>query len=144
MSRDPRNVRRRLAYHLRQAMRAAMTRPMRWGVDDCALWHADVDRAVFDRDPASPWRGRYRTAQGAQRVLGPRGLAGALAAQARAFGWEKVQPERARVGDLGLIVSPQGCSVVRCLHPGEWVGRNETGFSVVPTEAVRVAWAVTA
>jgi hypothetical protein len=137
-----RNGRRRLAYHLQLAMRAAAANLMAWGKDDCALFHGNVELAARGYDPCAGFRGRYRTARGAHRVLGAGGLPGIMRKAARRHGWRKVKATKAKVGDVGLIVVGNAFAVVRCLHRGEWIGRNSAGWSMVPTSRVRLAWQV--
>lgn len=142
MTRDERALRRRVQYHLRKAMRAAVGRPMQWGRDDCALFHGDVHLAATGFDPCAAYRGRYRTMRGAHRVLGRGGLPKTLRAVARRQGWHRVRAVDARIGDVGLVPVGRAVAVVVCVRRGEWVGRNEAGFSIVPSAAVRVAWTI--
>lgn len=140
MTRRERNARRRLAYHLDKARRACAGRPMVWGVDDCALWHADIQLAAMGVDPASSFRGRYTTRRGAHQALGLLGLPMALAKITRKHRCGRINPSIARVGDIGVIEIGKAFACVRLLHRDEWIGRNEAGWSMVPTERVRAAW----
>jgi hypothetical protein len=142
LNRHQRNARRRLAYHLRRARRRWIERPMRWGIDDCVLAQAEVQLAALGQDPCAAFRGRYRTHRGARRVLGRGGLPAALRQAARRYGWRKIRSSCARVGDLGLVLTPTGLGLVRCMHRGEWIGRNEMGWSMIPTAMVKAAWSV--
>lgn len=143
MTREQRNIRRRLACHLERAMAAAVGTAMVWGRDDCALFHGGVELAARGYDPCAAFRGRYKTQRGARRVLGRGGLPAAMRSAARRHGWRRVAPGKARIGDLGLMALPDGAvAVVRLLHRGEWIGRNDFGWSMVPTDRVRVAWSV--
>lgn len=142
MTARERRVRRRLAYHLRKAMREVAGKPMQWGVDDCALFHANVQFAVTGFDPCAEFRGRYKTRRGAHRVLGHGGLPAAMRRFARKHRWKAINPSAARVGDIGLIPVGNATAFVRCLHRGEWIGRNVAGWSMVATKSVRLAWAV--
>ena len=52
------------------AVEAARAVPFKWGEHDCATWAFDLRRDLTDgADAAATWRGRYRTAPGAQRVM---------------------------------------------------------------------------
>lgn len=148
MTKNERNARRRVAYHLRRAMQLAARFPMRWGLDDCSMFHANVELRATGRDIAVGYRNRYTTETGAKRVMGRGGLARTAAAIARRFGFESIPPEKACVGDLGIFLGvfrgKPGVSLVRCIHKGEWVGRNEHGWSIVSTKDVRKAWRYTA
>ncbi len=66
----------------------------------------------------------------------------ALRAVARRQGWRRVRASEARIGDVGLVPVGRAVAVVVCVRRGEWVGRNEAGFSIVPSAAVRVAWTI--
>jgi hypothetical protein len=140
VTRRERNARRRLAYHLEKARKACVGRPMVWGKDDCALWHADIQLAAMGVDVAAPYRGRYKTRRGAHRVLGALGLPMALQRLTRKHRCNRVDPKRARIGDVGVIEVGKAFACVRLLHKGEWIGRNEFGWSMVPTDRVRAAW----
>lgn len=140
MTRTERNLRRRLAAATDRARRAAVGRPFVWGKDDCVLFHANVERAVTGRDPAKKWRGRYRTPRGAHRILGKGGLPAALRRLSRSYGSRKIDPAKARVGDIGLIRVAWAYAVVRLVRRNEWIGRTPSGYSVVPTSMVKFAW----
>lgn len=133
--------RRRLEAALLAQMRAADA-PMQWGVDDCALWCADVLRSALGYDAASSFRGRYRTRIGARRVLGRAGLPNALRQAARRHGWRRVAPDDARCGDVGLMVMGETVSTMICRAEGWFVGRSEAGFTALPARYVKIAWAV--
>lgn len=135
-----RNLRRRLAYHLRKRMRAVAGVPIPF--DGCALFQCDVHLDATGDDPAEKWRGRYTTPRGMRRVMGKGGLANCMRGAARRHGWKRIKPSAAKVGDVGLVLTPTGFAVVRMLHRGEWIGRNAMGWSMLPTNLVRVAWAV--
>jgi hypothetical protein len=128
------------------AMEAACRAPMRWGVDDCALWVADILRPALGFDPVAAFRGRYRTRLGAWRVLGRDGLLGRIRIVAKARQWRPIAPADALVGDLGLApVRPAGgggpvLAAVICRAPGWFVGRNEQGFTGLPAGQVAHAW----
>ena len=55
---------------LADAIEAAREMPFSWGTHDCATWAFDIRRDLTGgEDIAALWRGRYRTAIGAQRVM---------------------------------------------------------------------------
>lgn len=110
--------------------------------DGCALFQCDIHLAATGDDPAAKWRGRYTTPRGMRRVMGKGGLANCMRGAARRHGWKRIKPLAARVGDVGLVLTPTGFAVVRMLHRGEWIGRNAMGWSMLPTDRVRVAWAI--
>lgn len=79
---------------------AARTRPFEWGRHDCALWAADCVMAMTGNDPAACWRGRYRTALGAARILRRSGCDDIAAMAARVLDAPLPSPVMARRGDI--------------------------------------------
>ena len=141
----------------RAALSAALDReidrwcrePMRWGIDDCALSAANVIRQALGYDPAEAWRASHGTRDEAYRVVGRMGLGFAVRRVARAYGWGPIAPEQADVGDIGLIMQDGRPCVVICKARGWFMGRSETGASLLPVEntanpcmSVRIAWSV--
>lgn len=124
------------------AMDAAAREPMRWGVDDCALWCANVLRDALGYDAALRFRDRYRTRIGARRVLGAAGLGEALRLAARRHRWRRIRLGAEQVGDIGLVFTSDAVSTVICRAPGWFVARNEGGFTAIPARAVRIVWAI--
>lgn len=127
-------------------MDRACERPMQWGVDDCALWVADILKEAFGRDFAAKFRGRYQSRRGAMRVLGRGGLLKAVRTAARSRRWKRIHPSGAKPGDVGLAWTLfEGKPVLAtavCRAPGWFVARNERGFSAVPADKVAVTWSV--
>jgi hypothetical protein len=76
-----------------------------WGQWDCHLWLADWIVAATDApDPAADFRGRYRTALGAKRLLKREGGSPALVARLAArAGLADVDLADVRAGDIGLM-----------------------------------------
>lgn len=75
--------------------------PFAWGRADCLCLVGDVALALTGEDPMAQYRGRYRTALGAKRLLRGQGyhdIAAALAGQ-----FEEIAPALARRGDCGLV-----------------------------------------
>lgn len=144
-------VRKQLEAGVAAAMEQASRNIMQWGKDDCALWSADIVRPVLGYDPAVRFRGRYTTRNGARRVLGPKGLEGAMRAAARRHKWKRIDPSMAGPGDAGLawtVVEIPGKPAARvlatviCRAPGWFVGRNEKGFTALRASDVLLAWSV--
>lgn len=115
---------------------------MQWGKDDCALWCANILKAALGYDGAERFRGRYRTRRGAGRVLGAAGLAGALRVAARKHKWRRIKVGAEQVGDIGILMLGQVPVTVICRAPGWFVARNEMGWSAMPSNLVRIIWAV--
>lgn len=116
----------------------AQSRPFAWGSHDCAIWAFDTRRLLTSGpDHASLWRGRYRTALGATRVM-------------RKLGWRSLEeggrvllgpPLKARLlaqrGDLVLGGSPEAFGV--CLGAqAAFVGAD--GIMLLPLPDCRLAW----
>jgi hypothetical protein len=115
---------------------------MRWGTDDCALWCGNIINDALGYDPCAPWRGKYSDRDGAIAVLGPLGLPAALKSAADAHGWRPIDPGAAQVGDIGIAEIGERKSTVVCRAPGWFVGRNETGCTMLKADAVRICWSV--
>lgn len=128
----------------------AGARRMQFGVDDCALWVADIQNQVLGYDPAAKVRGRYKTRLGALRVTGAAGLPGQLRKIARRHDWTRINPTLAQPGDTGLAwttTTVRGkqapvLATVICRAPGWFVGRNEGGVTALRAENVAMAWSV--
>ncbi|QUS39563.1 hypothetical protein RPMA_12485 [Tardiphaga alba] len=135
------NSRAKLEIALLAAMDAATQSEMVWGKDDCVLWCANILKVAIGCDPVSHIRGRYRTRIGARRLIGRRGLLPAARVVARKRGWRRIN-EGEQVGDIGVAVLSGVLSVVICRAPGWFVGRNERGWTSMPSTNVRIIWAV--
>jgi hypothetical protein len=73
----------------------------RWGVTDCAIWAADVVRALTGEDIAAAFRSAYTDAKGARRALKKAGFSD-LADMAASY-LEEIPIMLARDGDLAAI-----------------------------------------
>jgi hypothetical protein len=78
----------------------AAREPFQWGRSDCFLFAADWVRLRTGYDPASPWRGSYRTALGAARAMRQAGGVLELARIAMAGFAETTEP---RDGDVAIV-----------------------------------------
>jgi hypothetical protein len=136
------NARDRLDAAVVAGMNDAAAALMVWGRDDCALWCAGIIERALGYDPATSFRGRYRTRIGARRVLGKGGLAGALRAAARRHGWRRGRKGEERVGDVGIAALAGHHVTVICRAPGWFVGRSESGFAAIASECVAHFWVV--
>lgn len=128
------------------AMDAATETPMRWGVDDCALWVADIIAPVLGYDPAAEVRGHYKTRRGSMRITGRAGLPRQLRIIAKRHAWKRVPPFLAQPGDVGLAWTmtdgkPVLATVV-CRSLGWFVGRAEGGVTLMRDDKVAAAWSV--
>lgn len=120
-----------------------------WGLDDCALWCAGPVVKVLGYDPAASFRGRYRTALGANRVLGPDGLLGAIQTAARKHRWRQIKPTEADTGDIAVAIMPtpkgrpaQTCLI--CRAPGWFVARSDNGFTALASDNPQISrvWSI--
>ena len=120
-------------------------KPFQWGKSDCLLALADILNRALGYDPASPFRGRYKTALGAARITKEYGgFAGALEWQAKNHRWLEISPIDGKVGDIGLVLNAKGprCGVI--CYGNFWVGRSPgTGIAAIESNYVVKAWRVT-
>lgn len=89
---------------------AAKTRPFSWGKMDCALFAADIVRALTGEDYAAEFRGRYSTSRGAATALTRYGK-GTLRKTLEAKFGAPLPPLMARRGDLVMLKSPQAAGI---------------------------------
>jgi len=79
-----------------EQIEAARDKPFKWGEHDCCLFAANVVLAMTGEDYAKPYRGKYKTAKGAFRLLKKRSLADTLT--------KHLDPvEHCNRGDVALI-----------------------------------------
>ncbi len=132
------------AERLCAAVAARRDTPFEWGANDCALFACDVICAASGVDYAAPFRGRYKSARGAARVL--KGFAGGgledtCEAIARGGGLAEVPPPTAQRGDFILVGSEAGPALGVCL--GETAALvGESGMVTYPMRLWRRAWRV--
>lgn len=119
----------------------AARKPFAWGRHDCMLLIADWVRLQTERDPAAPWRGRYRTALGAKRIINRAG--GELALLESGLDLERTTDPLG--GDVGLVrgLTPKGEALCGAIRLGSrwaclWQGR---GVLVGPADCL-AAWRV--
>lgn len=85
------------------AIEAAREIPFSWGSHDCATWAFDLRRDLTgSEDIAALWRGRYRTAFGAHRVMKRLGWDSLEAAGRDLLGTPLPSVLHAKRGDLVL------------------------------------------
>jgi hypothetical protein len=82
--------------------------------DDCLMWLADWTRARRGVDPGMPWRGAYRSALGAMRIVTEAGGLVALVERALApFGVRRTDaPRRGDVAIVALAGAETGAIVL--------------------------------
>lgn len=94
--------------HLIETIEAAQKRPFVFGESDCCLFAADVFEAMTGTDPASKWRGKYKSEKGAIRMLkriGGGGFVEAMEIIMLGLGLEEVKPVFAQRGDVVLVMN---------------------------------------
>jgi hypothetical protein len=122
----------KLAAHVHAAYRT----PFSWGEHDCALWCSDWVKQCTGEDFGGEWRGRYKTATGAARLMKKRGFANVEAiADSHLL---SVPVALARRGDILLL--PQG--VLGICNGRDGVFPTETSVTTFPTLDCAKAWRV--
>lgn len=130
----------RYSLSIQAAIERVLSREVKWGKDDCLMFLADIVREVEGVDTAAPrFRGHYRSASGALRLLGRGGVPGAVARAARRIGFKPMPAALAPIGSLGLIQTASGpAGAMR--HEGLWITRAPVGFSAWPSRLIFKAW----
>lgn len=137
-------IRARYREEIAGALAAWCGRPVRWGVDDCAMSIANIDRAVLGADSGAGVRGRYRSEAGARRVFGRRGLACFIGGVAKRLQWKRIMRKNiaaASDGDRGLALTPAGLTCV-IRYCGVWIARFDRGDQRACDGQIVRAWSV--
>jgi hypothetical protein len=128
------------------AVRAAKECDFKYGKHDCCLAAANIVQAVTDVDLMEDFRGKYRSAAGAARLIKAEGctsLTDAVGARIMAAGGEAIGPAYAATGDIvmtdkALHDQVQGEAVGICvgrkfLFPGEkgWINLRRSDLIAV-------------
>jgi len=114
-----------------------MHAPFAWGSQDCVLLGADVKLAVTGEDPAAAWRGTYKDALGAARVLAALGGMEGLAAK---FLGEAVPVAMAQPADVGLLPTDEGRECFAVCMGDRWLVPGENGLIWVDSCQLKKAW----
>lgn len=118
-------------------------RPFAWGGRDCCTFAAGAVEAMTGADPAAALRGRYRTEQGAARLLKRHGGLEALAARlAREHGLRDVPHAFAGRGDVVLIETGQGPALGVIDLAGRIAAQGPDGITWHDAGIARRAWKV--
>lgn len=123
---------------LEQFLEGMARRPFSDGEADCILTVADWVVANGHPDPAEPFRGRYRTALGRERIARREGgMLAVMEAGAARAGLEAAEsPLR---GDVGLVRMGDWTVAAICLG-GLWAAKGK-GLTVGPAEVLK-AWRI--
>ena len=123
---------------LAETIDAARDRPFQWGKHDCAIWAFDLRRDLTSSDDvAALWRGRYRTARGAVRVMRRLGWLSLETAGRDLLGEPLPSVHLAQRGDLVLANSGLGFGI--CLG-ARAAGIAPSGLVLVPLSVCALAW----
>ena len=114
-------------------------RPFADGTADCILTVANWVALNGHPDPAEPFRGRYRSALGRERIVRREG--GMLATMEAGAARAGLQPtENPKRGDVGLIVCKAQAIAAICL--GERWAMKGPGLVVEPADELLKAWSI--
>lgn len=126
-------------HRLDTVVRDRLTKPFKWGEQDCALFAADCVQAVTGDDLAATLRGTYSTALAAARILeswgGLEALATAKLGEPHDTQWNAVP------GDIGLVQSANGPCLALCAGT-HWLAPGERGLQPLARADALKAWKV--
>lgn len=113
-------------------------RPFAWGKHDCCLWAASAVEAITSMDPAIDLRGTYRSAKSALAILESLGGLEAVGA------WcgPEIEVAFASIGDIGLVMWPDGTRSLAVSAGHSWMCAGETGLVNLPLQTASHAWGV--
>lgn len=121
---------------LRAYLEDGLSRPFRWGVDDCILWPADWAVMLGRPDPAAKFRGRYRTAIGARRIIKRHGGLASLVTSV--MGAPALPGSVPAPGDVGLVggatADPDELTGAICAGINLWAVRAGGALRLAPFE----------
>lgn len=110
--------------------------PFAFGKNDCALFTAAAVEAMTGQDPASAFRGGYKTRLGGLRKIRAAGFDDQIDFVSRTF--HEVQPAFASVGDIVLTTGG-----VLGVHVGDRVAvAGDDGLGFLPVEDVSRAFSI--
>ena len=116
--------------------------PFVWGEHDCAIgFSAGIVLALTGEDVAAPYRGRYRTAKGAAKLL--RDARAETLGDFMAQHFPEIHPVQARVGDLGVVAADGPIAEGVCMFDASGVVvMTEQGHGRLPRDAAFRAFRV--
>lgn len=120
---------------LARAIEARRRLPYAWGVNDCALFAADMVEAQTGHDFGMPFRGRYTDEAGARAILESLGHADLAGLADSCLPRGAGRPQR---GDVVLQPHPAG-DFLAVVWGGGVVGPGERGLGLVP-RALGAPW----
>jgi hypothetical protein len=132
-----------LFFHFIESRRAV---PFAWGRHDCCLFACDGILSQTGLDPAAGlYRGKYRDALGAARLVRKHGGVEAIAAKVcAAWGWPELATARlAQRGDVVLMDINDGMKcALGLVVGGEAAFPGPEGLLMYPLRECRRAWAI--
>ena len=120
---------------LAEAIARAKAEPFIWGAHDCVLWAASAVEATTGVDYMADFRGRYKSAAGAARLIKREGPTLAEAVDKR---FARVPACRAQRGDLLLAQKALGI----CDGAIGWFVTPDQGLQRVKVRDCEAAWRV--
>lgn len=123
---------------LARAIDERLATPYAWGQNDCALFAADLVRAVTGQDFGKPFRGAYTDEAGAQAMLAAHGWADI---EAMADTLLPRRTERPRRGDLALRAGDFGPFLGIFWQRGV-IGPGPTRPIIWPARNILASWSV--
>jgi hypothetical protein len=124
---------------LEQFIQQYRNKPFSWGQLDCCLFAANWIAMNSDDDMAASFRGRYKTALGAKRLLAKNGFKN-VNAVAQAYLGESIAPLLLLRGDIALVSPPRSEPALGIVAGhGVWVMTYE-GVMLVPMRLVTNGW----
>jgi hypothetical protein len=113
-----------------------MRTPFAWGEHDCVLFAADAVKAQTGVDRLAAYRGRWKTARGAARLL--KRLGGMAAAVDQVL--TPIAPSMAQRGDVAAWRDADGRLQLAIVEGESLMGPGEAGLMRLPRAAMVCAW----
>lgn len=120
---------------IRDALAQWSQTPMKWGKDDCILAVANIHVQMGLEDLTAEWRGRYRSRNGALRLL----VGEPLEEKMGRKGGTPIPPPVAPTGSFGYIMTEDGPACVIKYGP-VWMSRIDYGYAAHTSDTVVKAW----
>ncbi len=112
-----------------------------WGKSDCCMFACDALVAITSVDIARDYRGKYKTAIAADKIL-KEGLNNIVTGTMHDLGSEEINKNFGQRGDLVLINTPNGDALAIINLRGTVTGQGELGLIDYPLDSVIKAWRI--
>lgn len=124
---------------LEQFINQCRDKPFSWGELDCCLLAANWIEMNTQDDMAASFRGRYKTALGAKRLLAKNGFE-SVHAVAEAYLGQSIAPLQLQRGDIALVSPPRSEAALGIVAGhGVWVMTYD-GMVIIPMRLVTKGW----